>query len=329
MAIIVLPASQGKINTSVISPARVIKAELKISPLGYKPSLDELFAHSLLSSKTPAESIFRAKEFYDNLQTKFIALNANISLSEFDLQRFNKVLKKLQMVKASGKSFQEVVTPRDAEILTGLIETLEALQEEKDRELKVVNSLDLVMNTICDRIMNILLQEALTRGSYINLALSVARLNPIVDIPDENELRESLKRKVLTPEFKNCLLESVKGSKAGRSNLTPMQKRFFFFANIIVWTITHLPESSIKYVPRISRVTRLSVNLIEQIPLAGPFFNKLFSPIDEAIKIIERHPEEIRVLRRESKQVKLLNKILDAVNKLKNDGINLFQRLFS
>lgn len=329
MATILLPVSQAKSSTSTFVYPKIIACDLQVLTPDHSPTLNELLAYSLLPTKTPQENIFRARELYDNLRARFVTLNQCIVLPEFDLNRFNKVLNKLQKATSKGQSFHEIVSPRDAETLVEILVKLEALQEEKDRKLKAASSLDSVMNTISDKIINILLQEALTRGSYINLALSLARLNPIVEIPDETELREYLKGKVLTQEFKNCLLESIKGSKSGRSNLTPLQKKFFFFANIIVWTIVRMPEFAIKFAPRLSKVTRLSVHLIEQIPVAGSLINKFFVPVDEAIRIIGRHPEEIRTLRKEAKQFKLLSKILDTAIKLKEEGLNLMQKIFS
>ena len=329
MPIILLTTPQAKSTTSIIDSPKIITTDLKISTLDHSPTLNELLSYSLLPSKTPQENIFRAKELYDNLHAKFVTSNIDKVLSPYELERFNKVLIKLQKIKSNGQSFQETINPTDAETLMEIFPKLESLQEEKDKKLKTTNSLDSIMNTISDKIMTILLQEALTRGSYINLALSIARLNPLVEIPDESDLKEHLKNKVLTQEFKNCLLENIKGNKCDKSKLTSLQKQFFFFANIIVWTIAHMPEFAIKYVPRLGKVTRLSVNLIEQIPIAGSLINKFFVPVDEAIKIIEKHPDEIRTLRKEAKQVKLLSKMLDTAIKLKDEGLNLLQKLFS
>lgn len=329
MAIILPPISQAMGSTSTLAYPTITTCDIKVSSLEHSPTLNESLAYSLLPTRTPEENIFRARELYNNLHTRFVILNADKILSGFDLDRFNKVLNKLKIIVSKGQSFQEIISPTDVETLAGILLRLEVIQEEKDRKIKASSSLDSVINTIADKIISILLQEALMRGSYINLALSLARLNPIVEIPDESQLKDYLKSKVLTQEFKDCLLESIKGNKSSRSKLAPLQKQFFFFANIIIWTIAHMPEFTIKYVPRLGKVTRLSVHLIEQIPIVGSLINKFFVPVDEAIRIIERHPNEIRTLRKEAKQVKLLSKILDTAIKLRDEGLNLMQKLFS
>ncbi len=324
MAIPILGAS--KINSATLAVPKIIAADLRVFAPEYMPTLYESLASCLIPASTQEENVFRAGELHSNLYAKFLTLRTGSILSEFDIDKFNKVLNKLEKIK--NKKTRSSINAKDAEILLELISRLEVLQEDKDKRLKAANSLDSVINTISDKIMNILFQEALMRGSYINLALSLARLNPLLEIPDENELREYLKSKVLTKEFKTCLLDSIKGDKSGRSKLTPLQKQFFFFANMMIWIIAHMPEFAVKYVPRLGKVTRLSVNLIEQIPIAGTFINKFFVPVDEAVRIIERHPEEIRTLRKEAKQVKLLSKILDTMNKLGTEGLSILQKLF-
>ena len=307
---------------------RLILPSLKVGTADEKPNLNEMVSYLLYKDGIPSENIYRARELYHELTYKISHFGGlERIVSEHEVALFSKIIKKIEQIKDKGLPITKIITTEDAEILAKLVMRIETQEEEKEQKLKAATSLDQVLNTISDKIVNILLQEAMVRGSYINIAIALARLNPIVDVPDENDLRTYLKSKVLTGEFKKCLLDGLRGNKVNKSKLDSLQKKFFYFANSIVWIIAHMPEAAVKYLPRVGKVTRLSVNIIHQIPIFGPLINTFFGPVDEAIRVFELHPQEIRLLRKEAKQLELLKKISDAVVKLKDESVGLVRQV--
>lgn len=321
----VLAASGRQAKPTLVIPS------LKVTSLNEKPNLNELVSYLLIRDGIPAENIYKARELYNELTHKLSNLGGLEKIAcEPDLERFSKIIKKLIKIRDKGLSINKNITNQDAETLVELIIKIEKEEEEekeKEINLKASTSLEQVLNTISDKIINILLQEVTIRGSFINIALALARLNPIFNVPDENDLRVYLKSKVLTADFKSCLFDSLKGNKVDKSKLTPLQKKFFRIANLIVWIIAHIPEFTVKYLPRVGKVTKLSVNIIQQIPIVGSLINTFLGPMDEAIRIFELHPREISLLRKEAKQLELLKKITDTVNKLKDESLGLVRKI--
>ncbi len=308
MGIPILPLINSSEQTlSIIKPPQIIICNTTVMS-EERLGLNQLFAN-LVRGGTAVENAFRAKEIYKELENKIANLSVIQSLgTEGEIRDFKKVLDDLKKLSKSNNTSEVPFNCTDAETLTKLILKLEALEEvsneRKENKAKIGSNLDMVLNGIADRIITILVNEAMARGSYVNLVVSVARLNPIWDVPDEYDLTQFLKKQVLTDEFRNCLKESIRGNKADTNKLNPAQKKLFHFSSYIVRLLCFMPEFLIKWLPRTGKVTKLSVNIIHQVPLIGPLITSFIGPIDEVINLIRVYGDQIKYIRKTAKEAR-------------------------
>ena len=277
-------------------------------------SLTEIFT-SFLQGGTKSENIFRAKELHESLLSRLSKLREPVNyINEVELKIFQEALTKLEnlVAKRTDKN-KSILNSQDAQTIMELIEKIEFCEQEKEKQrlnqFKIKSHMNDVVDGIADKIMLILIRESMDRGSYIYLALAVARLNPIWEIPDETSISEYLKKKVLTDEFKQCLIQSIKGEKINKDKLNTLQKQFFYFANSITHILLYMPKFAIKWLPRTGKVTRLSLGIISRIPLFGRLFISFFGPVDDVISIIKGHEKAILYLQQIAKEAKKQNKL--------------------
>ncbi len=271
--------------------------------------LNELLSN-FLKGGIAFENVYRARELHKELASKISKFGGIERLGDIrESKQFSDLLRILDKItKNNDNLINKPISISDAETLTKLIIKLEALEEQalavKQEKAKVSSHLDLVLNGITDRIIMILINEAMARGSYINLAISIARLNPIWDVPDEYDLTQYLKKQVLTEDFRTCLKESVKGNKVRTDKLNPLQKKFFSLANYIIRLLCIMPEFLIKWLPRTGKVTKLCVNIVHQTPVFGPLITSFIGPIDEIINMVRVYGEQIKYIRKVAKEAR-------------------------
>ncbi|GEM_PF-6678825 len=297
------------------------------SLFNFERNLTELYS-SFLQSRTEYENIFRARELHNGLSSKLSKLIEPINyFNEAELKIFLEVLTKLERLSHTRTGQNELIfNSQDAQTIMELIEKIGFCeQEEENRKLKQVkikSHINDVVDGIADKIMFILIRESLDRGSYIYLALAVARLNPIWEIPDESSITEYLKKKVLTDEFKQCLIQSIRGEKTNKDKLNTLQKQFFYFANSIIHMLMYMPKFAIKWLPRTGKVTRLSLGIISKFPVFGPLFVSFFGPVDDVISIIKNHSESISYLQQIAKKARRQNKLAAKITKAFSKTVN-------
>ena len=318
------PGFLSKPVIQVLDRDLLVFPDHEITLPGEELNLSELLS-SLIRGGVSFENAFRARELHKRLNTTIgLAGGLRKILPYEEISRYSKVLGSLERIAVTEKEdLSQVLCFEDAESLTCLVEKVKEYEEEvlgRRTSTDFSGSVDSVLDGISEKIITILLTEALVRGSYINVALGIARLNPKWDIPYEADIPKYLKSKVLTRHFKNCLKERLKGNVVNKEELDSLQKKFFYFANGIVWVLSHLPEFAIKYLPYTRRITRLSVNIIHHIPIIGLLINSFLGPVDEIIGIVGKHGDDIRILKRVAKQArrhhKFLSKAMDAFKKI-------------
>ena len=290
-------------SSAVIQRSEIIIPSQEVYSLLETPNQNVLIAN-LLKGGLGFENAFRAKELYKYLTHKLDNVHRLDSLLEQAEQvHISRALCNLKsLAKEDGSLPSQNLSCEDAEALAKLAIKLEVLEEQaeeqKERRLLVSSSLNSVINSIADKIITIMLQDALQRGSYINLGISLARLNPIWEIPDERELTKYLKSKVVTDEFRKCLLESIKGNKPDIESLDKMQKQFFYMANTMIWLLMHIPGFAINHLPTTAKLTRISRNIIYYIPIIGSLIDPFLGPVDEAIYIMWKNEREINLMKK-------------------------------
>ena len=329
--------SSGPIVQTIDKSLLIAHHAIAISeePPELKEALSNLFKGGL-----PHENTFRAKELHKQLMTKITVLGGLENfLTSDEIKNYLKALSNLQkLANEKEKLLFELLNNADAENLVELVNKLEEFEKvvinKQLTTLGTKGSINTVLNSIVDRIMGLLLQEALTKDIYISLGFAVARMNPIWDIPDERELIAKLKSKVLTDDFKQCLYESLKGNKVDKSKLDPIQRKFYYFANSVIWLLLHTPDVGIKYLPRVGKLTKVLVSVSRLVPLIGSVANIfVFGPVDETINIIALHGNEIRELKKEAQIAKKYQELLSEaggkIGRLKDEGIGIIQTVIT
>lgn len=284
------------------------------------------------------ENSFRAKELYEKISSDITILGGlDKVFFPHEVSSFTRVLNHLRELGHSPNLVINVspLSKTHEKILVELVSRIEFAKELQEHESKSIadikKSLDSVLDSVTDKIIGILLQEALTRGSYINLVLAVSRLNPIWEIPDEADITKFLKGKVLTQDFRNCLKDSIRGREVDKEKLTFLQKKFYYFAKSMIVILINMPDFAIRLLPRLGKVTKLSLNVIHHIPIAGPLINSFFGPVDEVIAVIGKNKDEIRILRNEAKKVRYFHKLLtnakNFLSKVKDEGSGFIRQV--
>ena len=288
------------------------------------PSIIQLY-QNFLQSGTQFETVFRARELHNELSYNFSKIRNDIGyFNPVEIKIFSEALDKLEkLANKKGISNESHFNASDAQAIMELIEKIQFCNEEKEnrklKQVKFKSHINDVVDGIADKIMLILIRESMDRGSYIYLALAVARLNPIWEIPDETGIAEYLKKKVLTDEFKQCLTQSIKGEKVNKDKLNPLQEKFFYFANSITHMLLYMPKFLIKWLPRTGKVTKLSLGVISKFPIIGSLFVSFFGPIDDVINILKAHSDSILYLQQVAKEAKKQNQLVEKAREIYNN----------